>query len=146
MQYVCPVCQQEVAPGEAVCHSCGFKLQGSTLKFEHINFDEDGAAEESRKLPSVTLRVVRGPSTGVAFKLTDDEMTVGRAPQCSIFLNDMTVSRAHATIEREGDAYVIRDNNSFNGVWVNNENVEAKTLSPGDIIQIGAFCLRYEEE
>ncbi len=51
----------------------------------------------------------------------------------------------HATIEPEDGGYVIRDANSFNGVWVNNENVEARTLRPGDFIQIGTFCLQYEE-
>ncbi len=65
--------------------------------------------------------------------------------ECTIFLNDMTVSRMHATIEPEDGCYVIRDANSFNGVWVNNENVEARTLRPGDFIQIGTFCLQYEE-
>lgn len=57
----------------------------------------------------------------------------------------MTVSRSHAAVEREGDAYVIRDDNSFNGVWINGANVEAKVLVPGDLIQIGSFCLRYDE-
>ena len=63
----------------------------------------------------------------------------------TIFLNDMTVSRMHATIEQENGCYVIRDANSFNGVWVNNDSVEARALRPGDFIQIGTFCMQYEE-
>ena len=62
-----------------------------------------------------------------------------------IFLNDMTVSRMHATIEQENGCYVIRDANSFNGVWVNNDSVEARALRPGDFVQIGTFCMQYEE-
>ena len=99
-----------------------------------------------------SLNVVRGPQVGITFELGSEPLSVGRSPQCSIFLNDMTVSRMHATIEPEAGCYVIRDANSFNGVWVNNENVEARTLRPeakalrpGDMIQIGTFCMRYEE-
>ena len=51
----------------------------------------------------------------------------------------------HARLHREGSCFVISDENSFNGVWVNNSNVETKALSSGDFIQIGAFCLVYEE-
>ena len=57
----------------------------------------------------------------------------------------MTVSRMHATIRREDGCFVIYDENSFNGVWVNNQVVLAKALKSGDFIQIGAFCLMFEE-
>ena len=57
----------------------------------------------------------------------------------------MTVSRDARAIEPESGGYVIRDANSFNGVWVNNDSVEARALRPGDFIQIGTFCMQYEE-
>uniref|UniRef100_UPI002633FBB3 FHA domain-containing protein n=1 Tax=uncultured Ellagibacter sp. TaxID=2137580 RepID=UPI002633FBB3 len=66
--------------------------------------------------------------------------------QCDIFLNDMTVSRSHAVVEPTGDGCTITDDSSFNGVWVNNDNVEARELHEGDVVQIGAFCLVYREE
>ena len=72
-------------------------------------------------------------------------MSVGRDPRCDVFLNDMTVSRLHAEIEVKPDGCVLRDNNSFNGVWVNDRTVETCLLKPGDLIQIGAFCLMYRE-
>ena len=72
--------------------------------------------------------------------------STGRSPQCDLFLNDMTVSREHASVEPADGGYVIRDANSFNGVWVNNESVETRRLVSGDVIQIGAFCLVYKEE
>ena len=49
-------------------------------------------------------------------------------------------------VEPADGGYVIRDANSFNGVWVNNESVETRRLVSGDVIQIGAFCLVYKEE
>lgn len=88
------------------------------------------------------LTVVRGPQTGVAFVLEPRVLVVGRDPQCDIFLNDMTVSRDHARIEPVGTAFQIIDDDSFNGVWINNENVHTALLHDGDFIQIGAFALQ----
>ena len=55
----------------------------------------------------------------------------------------MTVSRKHAELERVGDGWSIRDTGSFNGVWVNNTNVDHVMLNDRDVIQIGCFVLRY---
>ena len=89
---------------------------------------------------------MRGPQIETVFKLGAEELSVGRSPRCDIFLNDMTVSRLHATVEKMGGAYTIRDENSYNGVWVNNANVDMKVLRPGDVVQIGSYSLVYEEE
>ncbi|WP_165171748.1 MULTISPECIES: FHA domain-containing protein [unclassified Adlercreutzia] len=143
----CPVCQSPVNPGDASCAQCGFKLLGATQKFKPLVLDEQERASAKRDACECVLRVVRGPQVGVTYRLSPEEreLTIGRSPQCSIFLNDMTVSRMHATLRREGDCYVIADENSFNGVWVNNQSVEAKALRSGDFVQIGTFCLLYEE-
>ena len=145
MSEKCPVCQATVRPSDACCPQCGFKLMGATQKFEPLSVDEAQRVAKSAPVQSVVLKVVRGPQAGVVYELTGDELTVGRSPQCDIFLNDMTVSRMHARLVREQDCYVIVDENSFNGVWVNNTNVERKALASGDFIQIGSFCLIYEE-
>ena len=145
MSDTCPVCGAAVTPGETVCAACGFKLLGTTQRFEPLNLDGGDAPSAPSAPAAAALTVLRGRQAGASYALGDEPVTIGRSPQCTVFLNDMTVSRSHAVVEREGDAYVIRDENSFNGVWINNANVEAKTLVPGDLIQIGSFCLRYDE-
>lgn len=145
MTDICPVCQAPVAPSEGTCPQCGFKLLGTTQKFVPLSVDGASGAPAQDVRSEAALRVLRGPQAGVSYRLAEDELTIGRNPQCSIFLNDMTVSRMHALMRRENGCYVITDQNSFNGVWVNNKNVEAKALRPGDVIQIGTFCLLYEE-
>lgn len=61
---------------------------------------ETPAATVEESAPArATLNVVRGPQVGISFALTGEPVTIGRSPQCTIFLNDMTVSRMHATIE-----------------------------------------------
>lgn len=145
MSEVCPVCQASVSENDAVCSQCGFKLLGATQKFQPLNLDDHVPSKKDEATFHAVLRVVRGPQAGVVYELTGDELTIGRNPQCSIFLNDMTVSRMHATFRREDGCFVVHDENSFNGVWVNNRIVQVKALKSGDFIQIGAFCLMFEE-
>ncbi len=145
MSETCPVCGAPVTPGASACEACGFKLLGTTERFEPINLADADAPAAAPAPAAAALTVLRGRQAGASYALGDEPVTIGRSPQCTVFLNDMTVSRSHAVVEREGDAYVIRDENSFNGVWINNANVEAKVLAPGDLIQIGSFCLRYDE-
>ena len=146
MTEICPVCRMEVAPGLGACPTCGFRLLGKTQAFKPISLGESDEMASPAPVTEAALKVVRGPQRGVVYQLGDESLTLGRSPQCSIFLNDMTVSRLHASLRREGGCYVITDENSYNGVWVNNRNVETKALASGDFIQIGTFCLLYEEK
>lgn len=143
----CPVCGSTLPTNSAACPACGFKLQGSTQSFQPITLDEDVPAVEHEPAPShATMRVVRGPQTGVVFDLGDEPLSIGRNPQCGLFLNDMTVSRQHAELVPVNGGWVIKDCNSFNGVWINNKSIDEHALKPGDIVQIGAFCLQYQDE
>lgn len=147
MSDTCPVCGGCVDGQDAVCSACGFKLIGATQSFSPVSADDsDPSASEGAKPLIARLRVVRGPQPEVVFELEDREMSIGRNPQCDIFLNDMTVSRSHARIAPGALGYEVKDANSFNGLWVNNRSVDAATLRPGDMLQVGAFCLAYEEE
>ncbi len=145
MSEICPICQAEITQENVCCPQCGFKLVGTTQRFEPVEIDGKQKADTTDIPFHAALLVVRGPQTGASYELSGDELTIGRSPQCSIFLNDMTVSRMHASLINNEGTYLIRDENSFNGVWVNNQSVEMKTLSSGDFIQIGAFCLMYQE-
>jgi len=142
----CPVCNGPVTPQDSSCPSCGFKLLGTTQEFEPIDMNEhDAVSRHAKAVQSASLTVVRGPQIGTCYQLDDKELTVGRSPQCDIFLNDMTVSRAHAIIKPENGAFVIRDQQSYNGIWINNDSVDEAILRQDDIVQIGAFCLLYQK-
>lgn len=147
MSNSCPVCNSDVQPDATSCPVCGFKFLGSTQSFEPLNINGDEVIRSAVKAPTTAvLRVLRGPQINMVYPLEKDSYTVGRDPKCDIFLNDMTVSRAHATITRSDAGYRIDDANSFNGVWINNKSIDSATLRNDDIIQIGAFCLLYEED
>ena len=141
----CPVCNSPMDDSAESCSSCGYRLQGSTQKFQAVSLDssEPETTQVASTIP--TLTVLQGKQKGIVYSLEGDSAVIGRSPKCEIFLNDMTVSRKHAVLERVADGWSIRDTDSFNGVWVNNTNVDHAMLSDRDIVQIGCFVLRYAE-
>lgn len=141
----CPVCNNDIADDARTCTFCGFKLLGTTQQFTPVKLGEVSEEGETPHMKKAELRVVRGPQTGIDIELSAGRLTIGRDPACDIFLNDMTVSRQHAAIETDEKGSVIYDTNSYNGVWVNDRMEEACLLKPGDIIQLGAFCLVFRE-
>ena len=146
MSNQCPVCSSSINEHDKTCPSCGFTFLESTQSFQPVTItSEDLVASAQKAQNPAMLRIIRGPQIEATFSLNDDEYNIGRNPQNEIFLNDMTVSREHARIRRNGSAYEIEDANSFNGVWVNNKSIETGILHDGDIVQIGAFCLLYQE-
>ncbi len=87
------------------------------------------------------LVVVRGPNEGARFLLDRDEIDCGRHPECTIFLDDITVSRLHVTFVRRDGGFDVRDEQSLNGTYVNGERVDEQRLATGDELQIGKFKL-----
>lgn len=104
---------------------------------------EDQATIEALRPGTALLVVLRGPNTGARFLLDDQEVAAGRHPDSDIFLDDVTVSRKHATFLARGGGYVVRDSGSLNGTYVNRERIDEAPLHQGDEVQIGKFRLVY---
>jgi len=92
---------------------------------------------------SAMVFIHRGPQKGARFLVTSEGATIGRATESAIFLDDVTVSRKHASITKTGNGFTFKDSGSLNGSYVNNESVSEKILSSGDEIQIGKFHLLF---
>lgn len=78
--------------------------------------------------------------------LLDDskELTIGRDRNCNVVLNDFMASRKHASLIHKPDGWYIADNNSTNGVAVNNSQIdEVKKLHTMDIIKIANCNIIY---
>lgn len=84
-----------------------------------------------------------GPNKGERFLLNQDEISVGRAPESEIFLDDVTVSRRHARIARVNEFYTVTDLGSLNGTYVNGTVISTHNLIDGDEIQIGKFRMHF---
>lgn len=92
---------------------------------------------------SAMIFIHRGAQKGARFLVTPEGVTIGRSPESSIFLDDVTVSRKHATIVKAGTNFTFKDSGSLNGSYVNNESVTEEVLQSGDEIQIGKFHLLF---
>ena len=92
---------------------------------------------------SAMVFIHRGAQKGARFLVTSEGVTIGRSPESAIFLDDVTVSRKHASIEKSGTNFTFKDSGSLNGSYVNNESVTMKVLNSGDEIQIGKFHLLF---
>jgi diguanylate cyclase (GGDEF)-like protein len=91
--------------------------------------------------PSAYLILIRGGIPGTMHRLVRDETTLGRAPDSTFPLDDMTVSRKHATIKMDAHGMVsLVDEGSTNGTFLNGRPVEAGwpvNLDEGDRVQLG---------
>ncbi len=90
---------------------------------------------------TATLTVRRGPRRGKKFVLTDAGFQIGHDSKCGLVVKDQYVSPVHTVIERRGSFWVA-SNQGMNGTLVNGAQIEgARTLAPGDVIQVGAETL-----
>ena len=90
--------------------------------------------------PTALLLVLKGAGRGNRFMVNKSGTTIGRAVDSGIFLDDVTVSRKHATITFDQE-FTFTDSGSLNGSYLNNERASVATLKSGDEIQIGKFHL-----
>ncbi|HEX7977326.1 MAG TPA: FHA domain-containing protein [Gemmatimonadaceae bacterium] len=78
------------------------------------------------------------------FTLTGASATIGRHASCDFVLDDDTVSRLHARVERTDGGFALMDLGSSNGLLVNGERTTFQLLEPGDVIHVGDCVLRFE--
>lgn len=143
---ICGRCGHRNESSARFCSSCGSALVEGEETLSHTALeDRDPTAEIAAiaDLPEGVglLIVARGPNEGSTYLVDADAVTVGRHPDSSIFLDDITVSRRHSVIERAEDAFRIRDVGSLNGTYVNHDRVDQNTIVDGDEIQVGRFVL-----
>lgn len=84
------------------------------------------------------------PGVKVRFPLPAVKLTVGR--RGDIVLRDMSVSREHAVLTWNGDAWTVTDVGSRNGTFVNGVSVQRKFIVPGDVVQFGRVELKLVDD
>ena len=92
---------------------------------------------------SAMVFIHRGPSRGARFLITSSGVSIGRSASNEVALDDVTVSRSHATIKYEDQNFRFTDLGSLNGSYINNKQTSSHTLKTGDEIQIGKFHLLF---
>jgi pSer/pThr/pTyr-binding forkhead associated (FHA) protein/ribosomal protein L40E len=146
----CPECGFQNPETANYCSKCGSLLVREESGEATMAFTPEQADEERQ--PDLEDFGVKGPAlivrsgggrAGETFLVEGDETTIGRSPDCDIFLDDVTVSRRHAVVARQGNRLEIRDLGSLNGTFLNRRRTDAGPLSDGDELQIGKYRLTF---
>jgi hypothetical protein len=85
-----------------------------------------------------------GTAAGDAWEIGDG-LTLGRALDCGVVLDDQQVSRRHARVSPHGSGCVVEDLGSANGVFVGDERVTRAALAPGQPFRVGTTWFVVEE-
>jgi len=151
----CNQCGHRNPPESNFCSSCGAALDSlddRTITISAVDPLQESGPEDDIVVPvgdlehGVGVLIVRaGSQAGTRFPIIDGLTELGRHPASAISLDDITVSRRHAEIERTPEGYVVRDVGSLNGTYVNQERIEQAVLHHGDELQIGKFRLVFFE-
>jgi hypothetical protein len=98
-------------------------------------------------LKEAWLRVEAGFRAGRELILSRAETTIGRAESCDLGLfGDPGIGRVHARIVRQDNGFVLIDDGSTSGTYLNDERITAPArLSSGDRIRVGSTLLTFGE-
>ncbi len=88
--------------------------------------------------------VISGRELGARARIDEGYFLVGRDPEADLVLSDPRVSFHHCHLEDRGDGWAVVDEDSTNGVWVNNQRTANAMLAPNDKIEVGDTILRFE--
>ncbi len=119
-----------------------------TESIDKIDFKEDIPSDVLENLEGITvgkngLLMLKGPNIGGKIMLEKESYTIGRDLNIEIFLDDITISRRHAIIEKIDEGFRLTDLESLNGSYVNDESIESVILKNGDKIQIGKYVFLF---
>jgi hypothetical protein len=146
----CAECGFQNPESANYCSRCGALLQKGEPASETtqtLTPEEIGDLEHELTLgiegPALVVRS-GGGRAGESFRPAGARTRIGRSPECEIFLDDVTVSRNHAVLVDEGDGrFVVEDQGSLNGTFVNRRRIDSAPLTGGDELQIGKYRMTF---
>ncbi|MET0542505.1 MAG: FHA domain-containing protein [Variovorax sp.] len=92
-------------------------------------------------MPRLIVMSKRGTNRQIS--LSEARTTLGRDEANSLVIDSHRASRRHAVLIKQGLQVWVRDLDSSNGTWVNEERVACCRLEHGDIVEIGEYRLRF---
>ena len=142
----CPECGFQSPEAATFCSRCGALLGRETVDETTMSLGPEEIAEASLADnidgPALVVRS-GGGRAGESFEAIGDRALIGRSPECDVFLDDVTVSRRHAELTRDGKVFTIRDLGSLNGTFVNKRRIESSVLEDDDEVQIGKYRMTF---
>lgn len=98
------------------------------------------------KAKGTKLVVIEGPLQGTIVPLTDEQITIGRAPDSTLIIDDDYASSRHARIYPAEGSWVVEDLGSTNGTWIDRARITSPTVLPvGAPLRIGRTTLQIQK-
>ncbi len=83
---------------------------------------------------------------GKHYEISDERVSIGRAADNTIPIENVTVSGRHCEIIRDEEGFLLRDLGSTNGTRVNSRDITESRLRPRDIVQVGSVEFVFNAE
>lgn len=103
-------------------------------------------AAKPAKGKGTRLVVIEGPLVGTVIPLVDTQVTIGRAPDSTLVIDDDYASSRHARIYPAEGAWIVEDLGSTNGTWIDRTRITSPTvLAIGAPLRVGRTTLQVQK-
>lgn len=101
---------------------------------------------KQQKVKGSKLVVIEGPLNGTIVPLGNVQITIGRAPDSTLVIDDDYASSRHARIYPSEGAWVVEDLGSTNGTWIDRTRITTPTVLPvGAPLRVGRTTLQIQK-
>ncbi len=133
-----------------ICESCGTGFEISNPYYKSSKF---GTTAQAKKFEEIEYKlnkdyyiyVLKGAKEGEKFKLDKPFTVIGRDNSADIVIPDPEVSRKHCMIEIYKDKVILKDLNSTNGTFINEEKIESIEIVDQTEFKIGKTTILFIE-
>lgn len=130
------------APGSSDSDASAARSPRSQVSGRAPRTGRTGRTSRRSKVKGTRLVVVEGPLTGTEIPLEGAQVTLGRAPDSTIVIDDDYASSRHARIYESEGAWVVEDLGSTNGTWLDRTRLTTPTVLPvGAPLRVGRTTL-----
>ena len=91
---------------------------------------------QTRPPDGTKLTAVAGPRPGETYPVRRVYTSLGKAEHCAVCLDNPLIGEQHAVIAYTGQEFILYDQGSLHGSWVNGQRVTKHILQPNDLLQI----------
>lgn len=101
---------------------------------------------KQQKVKGSKLVVIEGPLEGTIVPLGSVQITIGRAPDSTLIIDDDYASSRHARIYPSEGSWVVEDLGSTNGTWIDRTRITSPTVLPvGAPLRVGRSTLQIQK-
>ena len=92
------------------------------------------------------LQITSADGNPQRFSIEKDRLTIGRASDNDLVLEDDIISSHHCQLTRDGEGYTLTDLDSTNGTFLNGQPVKEARLEPGDVVVAGKTAMEFNDD